>query len=385
MESKFLIVNDKEINGGKKICLIIHSLGIGGMERVMSKLATNFAQREKIEIHLILIGGKREIRYPIGESIKVHRPSFEFNNSKRIRHTFKTINFLRSKLKIIKPEAVLSFGEMWNNLVLLSVYKLNFPIYISDRSEPGKDLGRFQNYLRDKLYPTAAGYIAQTKQAKKVCLQKKWNRNIRIIGNPVRQVTAMKDIERENIVLFVGRLIKTKHVDQLIRMFNEVREPGWKLQVVGGDAKRLHLSKEYQKLIDKLQANDYISLEGEQQQVEKYYNKSNIFAFPSSSEGFPNVIGEALSAGLPVIAYNSVAGISDLISNGKNGFLIPLHDKRTFKERMKGLMEEKKLREKMSDEAKKIVNNFKVGEIADKFYNFIIDDCKEYGYKNSWR
>src|SRR5699024_8982886 len=159
--------------------------------------------------------------------------------------------------KLINPDSVLSFGEYWNNLVLLSLYGLSVPIYISDRTKPGKDLGRFQNILRNKLYPTATGYIAQTEQARKVCRQQEWNDNIKVIGNPVHQIPATDNTKRENIVLFVGRLIRTKHVDRLINMFKEVQNPGWKLEIVGGNAKKLNLLTEYQNLIDKLDANNY--------------------------------------------------------------------------------------------------------------------------------
>jgi hypothetical protein len=86
------------------------------------------------------------------------------------------MRFLRKKVKNIDPDTILSFGEYWNNLVLLSLYGLKYPVYISDRSQPDKDLGRVQNRLRDLLYPKAAGFIAQTSKAKEICLNKRWNR-----------------------------------------------------------------------------------------------------------------------------------------------------------------------------------------------------------------
>jgi len=49
--------------------------------------------------------------------------------------------------------------------------------------------------------------------------------------------------------------------------------------------------------------------------VKAYYLKSKIFAFTSNSEGFPNAIGEAQSAGLPVIAFDCIAGSSELSNN----------------------------------------------------------------------
>lgn len=357
----------------KIICLIIHSIGIGGMERVMHQLSVNFSEKKDVQVHIILIGKKREVVYSLPSSICVHLPSFEFDESRRVISTLKTVRFLRKKVKELRPNTILSFGEYWNNLVLLSLYGLSYPVFISDRSEPGKDLGKIQNFLRSILYPKAKGYIAQTEEAEKICLSERWNDNIRVIGNPIREIRSNGHAERENIVLSVGRLIKTKHFDQLIRMFVEINNPDWKLVIVGGDAKKLELSTELEALIKELRAEGSVFLEGEEKNIDQYYKKSKIFASTSSSEGFPNVIGEALSAGLSVVSYDCVAGPSDMIDHNKNGFLVPLFNKKVFKNCMKKLMEDEKARKIFQHNAQKKIKKYKPVKITDKFYSFIID------------
>lgn len=358
----------------KKICLIIHSLGVGGMERVMYQLAIAFSARRNVEVHLILIGRKREIIYDIPKSIIIHRPDFEFKNSRRLFHTIRTALFLRRVVQRTKFKTILSFGEIWNNLVLLSLIGCNSPIYIADRSQPGKNLGILHNFLRNQLYGRAAGYIAQTEEAKRVCLEHKWNNNVKVIGNPIRKIDAGGPVEKENIVLSVGRLIKTKHFDQLIQMFADIDNPDWRLVIVGGDAKKLSLSKGLKKLIKKLGAEKSIRLEGEQKDVDDFYRKSKIFAFTSSSEGFPNVIGEAMSSGLPVVSYDCKAGPADLISDSEDGYLVPLFDQDMFKEKLKLLMKDDDSRIKMGCQARKKVQEFSVARIAEQFFNFISDN-----------
>ncbi|MFH5833133.1 glycosyltransferase [Halalkalibaculum sp. DA3122] len=355
----------------KKIALVIHSLGIGGMERVMSQLANDFTQRENTEVHLILIGIRREIIYDISSSVTVHKPGFEFNNARRTVDTLRTMIFLRNRVKKINPDTVLSFGEMWNNLVLLSLYGSGYPVYVSDRSQPDKDLGKLHNHLRRVLYPGAAGYVAQTEVAKQVCNAKKWNQNIQVISNPVRKIESDEAVKKQNIILTVGRLIKTKHLDQLIKMFAEIDPKGWRLVIVGGDAKKMNLSTQLQALISELNVESSVSLEGYQKNIESYYLKSKIFAFTSSSEGFPNVVGEALSAGLPVVSYDCVAGPSDMIEDGVNGFLVDLFDMEMFKKRLQELMSNEDLRAQMSKSATRSMEKFTVDSIADKFYEFI--------------
>ncbi|REL24732.1 glycosyltransferase family 4 protein [Rhodohalobacter sp. SW132] len=364
----------------KRICLVIHSLGIGGMERVMSLLANNFSERRDSEVHLVLIGKKRQISYPLSENVVVHRPEFTFNNSRRTIDTLRTMRFLRAEVKAIDPDTVLSFGEMWNNLVLLSLFGLQYPVYVSERSQPEKNLGRLHNFLRDKLYPGAAGYIAQTEQAKEICLKHGWNHNVKVIGNPVRNVKPNPEIEKENIVLTVGRLIRTKHVDHLIEIFTSIDKPGWKLLIVGGDAKKQDLSEELQKQIDELNMNNRIFLEGQQKDVDRYYNRSKIFAFTSSSEGFPNAIGEALSAGLPVVAYDCVAGPSDMIADGENGYLVPLFDKEEFKRKLTKLMDSDTLRKSFSNKSDIKIQAFGEMEIVEEFYGFIMHESSISNY-----
>ncbi|MDY6994591.1 MAG: glycosyltransferase, partial [Pseudomonadota bacterium] len=189
--------------------------------------------------------------------------------------------------------------------------------------------------------------------------------------NPIRNVEHDASVKKENIVLTVGRLIPTKHVDQLIEIFTEIDKSGWKLVIVGGDAKRMTLSEELDALITELGVRDSVLLEGQQKDVDRYYNRSKIFAFTSSSEGFPNVIGEALSAGLPVITYDCVAGPSDMVEDERNGFLIPLFNKELFKEKLSLLMEDEALRLQMSDAAKNSIKKYSNSLVSNKFFKFI--------------
>ena len=340
----------------------------------MSLLANHFAEKSHTEVHLVLIGIKREISYPLDESVIVHRPGFEFSNRRRTFDTLRTMAFIRSEVKTIDPDTILSFGEMWNNMVLLSLWGLTYPVYISDRSEPNKDLGKLHNALRNKLYPSAAGYIAQTEKAGQICLDKQWNTNVKVIGNPIRTIKKDPTVFKENIVLTVGRLIKTKHIDQLIDIFADIDHPDWKLIIVGGDAKKLNLSEELQNKIDEKQKNGKIRLEGQQKNVDNYYNKSKLFAFTSSSEGFPNVIGEALSAGLPVVSYDCVAGPADMIDDGENGYLVELFDKTQFRNKLKKLMDNRALRKSLGQNAQKISQKFNSNEITDSFFSFIVSE-----------
>jgi GalNAc-alpha-(1->4)-GalNAc-alpha-(1->3)-diNAcBac-PP-undecaprenol alpha-1,4-N-acetyl-D-galactosaminyltransferase len=355
-----------------KICFVIQSLHPGGMERVMSELINQFATKENSELHLVLYGIKREIFYKLPPNISIHKPNFEFNNKFRLLSTIATIWALRKIVTKIEPTTILSFGELWNSFVLLALIGKSFPVYVSDRCQPDKSLGKFHNFLRKKLYPKATGIIAQTDIAKSIYLQQFNHNNIQVIGNPIRVINSEFNIPREKIVLSVGRLIITKHHDELIKLFVRINNPDWKLVIVGDDALKQNNMSRLQALIKELNAENQILLAGKQSDVDSYYLKSKIFAFTSSSEGFPNVIGEAQSAGLPVIAFDCIAGPSDLIENDKNGYLIPLFNYSQFEEKLRYLMENSVLIESMGDYARRSIKKFEAQIISEKFYNLIL-------------
>jgi glycosyltransferase involved in cell wall biosynthesis len=344
------------------------------MERVMSLLIEEFSLYAHVEIHLVLIGKERVVAYHLPKNVCIHKPKWEFNNAKRNLHTFKTILFIRKTVKTIDPSTILSFGEMWNNLVLLALTGKKYPVFISDRSTPNKNLGKLQNKLRDRLYPKAAGYIAQTEKAAYVASYKNWNSNIKIIGNPVPEIK-LDRIANTNI-LTVGRLIKSKNVNRLIEIFRQVLEDSnqaknWRLQVIGGNAAGLNILEELQQQVRDSRLGSYVALEGSRSNVLDYLANSEIFAFTSTSEGFPNALAEAMSAGLAVVAYDCMAGPSDLIDDGINGFLVPENDEELFKKRLITLVENAELRQSFGAEAQKKTRRFYQRPIAKKFLDFI--------------
>ena len=355
------------------VCLVIHSLSLGGMERVMSEIANWLAAGNKAIVHIVLIGNKRVVEYELHKAIHIHKPNFTFKQSRRFVDSLRTMLFLRAKVKAINPLAVLSFGEYWNNLALLALWGRKAPVYISDRSQPDKNLGRLHNFLRDRLYPTAAGMIAQTRTAANIAEDRRWNKNVRVIHNPIRPVQVVENwADRPKNILTVGRLIRTKNIDQLIRIFLAARQPGWKLVIVGGNAKKQNLLEELRTLVRSLGAEEYVSIEGAQAQVDRYYNDSQIFAFTSSSEGYPNVLGEAMCAGLPVIAYDCIAGPSDMIDDRKNGFLIPLFDQDQFTEKLKLLMQDENLRRYLGKRALEKSRRFRTPILAGEYFDFFL-------------
>ncbi len=355
----------------KKIVLAIPSLQAGGMERVMTEIANYLITNPNYSVTLVLYGINREIFYTLDPRVEVIKPKFNFNNDKRLISTFKTLAFLRKTFNQLNPYRILSFGELWNNFVMLSVLGTKHQVVLSDRSQPDKSLGFFQEWLRKRLYPNAYGIIAQTQKSLQIFKNKYHHKNIQIIGNPIRAILPNQST-RENIILSVGRLIKSKNHDALIRIFANLKNAEkWKLIIVGYDHLKQQNQAKLETLAKELRISERVEFAGKQKDVESYYLRSKIFAFTSSSEGFPNVVGEAMSAGLPIISYDCVAGPSDLIEDGYNGYLIPLNDEVLYLERLQRLIDDNELSERFASNSLIKIKEFEPNHILQKFEQII--------------
>ena len=359
----------------KKVCLLIDSLKVGGKERVLSELAGYFSSCPGIEVHLILFGNYELVHYPVPDGVNLHIPSFAYQRNRRIWYAFKSLVFVRRQVRRIDPCVLMSFGEIWNSFVLLALYGLPYRLFISDRCQPDRKYNRMQRLLRKWLYPKAYGIIAQTARAKEIFEKEFRHRNIKVIGNPIREIQGKPSGSSGDLtVLTVGRLIPGKNHQKLIEVFHKLEMENWKLLIVGGDLARQPLSPGLQGYIRELGAEENVILAGEQEDVDAFYLGSDIFAFMSDSEGFPNVIGEAQSAGLPVVAYDCVAGPSDMILDGENGYLVPLHDAELFQERLQRLMQDAGLRKRFGEHAKESIKSFALEKIGASYLSFLLEE-----------
>jgi len=189
--------------------------------------------------------------------------------------------------------------------------------------------------------------------------------NIRVIGNPLK-ITNEISVDRENIILNVGRFISTKQQALLVDYFTRIQPEEWKLYFFG-DGHKLNDVKIQVKDLGK---ESEILFLGVVHNIEDFYRKSTIFAFTSVSEGFPNALGEAMAAGLACISFDCEAGPSDLIKDGVNGFLIPENDHEKYISKLKLLINDESLRKEFGVRAKEKALEFSTDLIGKQYLDF---------------
>jgi glycosyltransferase involved in cell wall biosynthesis len=160
--------------------------------------------------------------------------------------------------------------------------------------------------------------------------------------------------ERNFVFLFVGRLVKDKGINELIWAFREVHKQHneVKLLLVG------NFEDEIDPLLPEVKNEIHNNLDivwvGYQSDVRKYFAISDILVFPSYREGFPNVVMQAGAMGLPSIVTD-INGCNEIIVEGINGIIIPPKDINRLKEKMELLLEDNSLRNKLKNNARKMI------------------------------
>ncbi|MGB1451713.1 MAG: glycosyltransferase family 4 protein, partial [Marinirhabdus sp.] len=165
------------------------------------------------------------------------------------------------------------------------------------------------------------------------------------------------------VFLFVGRLVKDKGVNELVKAFQKVhkKHPKTSLLLVG--PLEPDLDPLTPKTLQAMQNHQKIIATGYQKDVRPYFALSQALVFPSYREGFPNVVLQAGAMGLPAIVTN-INGCNEIITNNKNGLLIPPKNHNDIERAMLKLIEDKKLVTTLKLNARgTIVNQFKRTQI----------------------
>lgn len=349
-----------------RVLFVLPTLGVGGMERAATNLA-NIMVEEGIEVAFFLFA-KTNHFYNLNNHIDIFEPQ---NNNSILGNTKKILRYKKA-CKKWQPDAVISYGQTSNILAMIANLGTGKRLFISDRGNPliySKKLSH--KIIRWFCSKYLAGIIQQSQKAKDVALKEMRCKNIAVIGNPILPLddSLLCNAKRENIVVSVGRFISTKNFDLLIQWFSEL-PTDWKLVIVGGDF-QLERCKE---LVTQLKMEERIQLVGKQSNVKDYLLKSKIFAFTSTSEGFPNVIGEALAAGLPVVSFDCMAGPSEMITNGYNGYLVEDFDKEGFCRSLLYLINNEEERQRMSKNAVESIKKFDSRLITKRTIDFVINN-----------
>lgn len=160
--------------------------------------------------------------------------------------------------------------------------------------------------------------------------------------------------QQDTVFVFVGRIVKDKGVNELIDAFKDVMSKSVKLLIVGGFEKELNpiLPENEEFIIN----NSCVKYVGWQSDVRPFLYASDVLAFPSYREGFPNVVMQAGAMGLASIV-SDINGCNEIIENGKNGLVVPPKNHNALAKAMKKMIDDVELRMIMSANAREMIQS----------------------------
>jgi len=163
------------------------------------------------------------------------------------------------------------------------------------------------------------------------------------------------------VFLFIGRLVKDKGINELIKAFKKFNGKNVKLLLVGP------LETEQDPLLPEtlreISENKNIVAVGFQKDVRPYFAISDVLVFPSYREGFPNVVMQAGAMNLPSIVTD-INGCNEIIINNQNGIIIPAKNDLILQQAMSKIFEDEEFRNLLEKNSRKM--------IADRFQQKVV-------------
>ena len=348
-----------------KILIIAPCLAMGGIERASSNTANGLSELGAKVYFLSLF--KKEAFFKLNEGIEIIEPQ-GFNKTKL--SLFKSILWIRKEVKRVNPEHILVFNKFYGAITALALLGTKYPYFLSERSSPlfvWRQPMRAINKFAFSIKPPK-GVIAQTNIAAEY--QRKYFKKteVIVIPNSVREVQLFPEIKREKVILAVGRLNDyLKGFDLLIESFAKLKNQDWELHIAGGDEEGVALKEQ----AERLGVINRIKFLGKVKEIDKCYAYAGMFVIPSRSEGFPNALAEAMTAGCCCIAFDFTAGPRDIIVDGISGLIIENGNTTEMAKAIDYLIASSEKRMQLSKEAIKIREKLNENLIAEKIKRFI--------------
>ena len=326
-----------------RILMFLNSLGLGGAETMLLRCMPYFLDNE-ISIDFCCTGGTdaldRHFEKYCCEIVRIPKSVSLNKIARAICHqcSKKDYDLIHSQYGYVSGGACKAANEM-NIPIIVSFHGAMPYSLFAWRSVPIlSQIRLFWLRWHDFYIRKYATFVVGHSHSNLDAFDKAWSdyparyRFVRnCIGTPsvlmsqleARQILGFKD--SETLFLHVGSFERIKNHTGLLKIFKILREeiPDSTLVMVGDGSNRRNIEEEAKKL----KLVDRVRFEGHQLDPWPYYFASNVFIFPSLSEGYGNVLVEAQAAMLPVVA-SDIPGLRESLAPAQTDCLFRLPDYR---------------------------------------------------------
>lgn len=348
-----------------KIIIFIGTLQSGGAERVVSQISEMFANHF-CEV-IILTYYDLPVFYKIDSRIRLECVEAKTKS----RNHLKNALWMRKFVKRENPYVFLSFMISLNLFSIWSLAFLKTHLVVCERNDPSKIGSSLMRRFRNFSYHFCDRIEVQTQTGKNY-FSNRIQKKSTIIANPnhitLDQRNEVLSTQKENRIASVGRLIQQKNYPLLINSFAEILNfyPEYRLDLYGDGEDR----NELQKLVNSLGIDKNVEFHGVIPNAYMKLGSAKVFILPSYIEGMPNALMEAMAVGMPCVATD-VSGVRDIITDGENGFIVPVDDKEAMVDRIKKLIESDDLRKKFSHNTINLFEKFDKNKIFKQWLELV--------------
>jgi N-acetylgalactosamine-N,N'-diacetylbacillosaminyl-diphospho-undecaprenol 4-alpha-N-acetylgalactosaminyltransferase len=307
----------------KKVLFFSISLSQGGAERIISNIL-NEIDTNSFKPYLVLLSKKKF--YDIPENIPIFYLSKYSENTIiyflsfpiLIYRLVKLIN--TQKIDIIisflnKPSIIAYFSNLFigkRNEIKFLIAERSNPLYKSDKI---LSLFFIKFYLLNKIY-NSADFVLVNSKGFYQDIQKVFNlpeSKLYLFNNFIKSQKAINSATKNEIrnFLTIGRLDKGKNIKLLLDAFISLNNSNLKLTVVGKGP----LSIKFRKYLLKNDKYNQVVILDSYKNIPSLFFENDIFLFSSEHEGFPNVVLESITCGVPVVSTNCKYGPSEILQH----------------------------------------------------------------------
>lgn len=310
----------------KKVYFILSHLRAGGSERVFWILSQYF-DKSIYDVSLILLDSRNPFFSTDIEGVNIiNLDSVRASNS-----FFK----LRKLIKEERPYAIFTTGGHINTLLSLISLFVYIPKLIGRESNVMDVMTKLSG-IKDKFWDLFVPFtykrfnvaVCQSVEIRNSLANhyKIPQRKLVVIPNPVlpTKISIITHPKTEKKIIIIARLAVEKGIIRLLRMI-EILPEEYSLTIVGEGP----LEHNILRIIKSLKLSNRVRSVGLVSNVTQLIASHNLLVLPSFTEGFPNVVLEALAVGIPVVAFR-VGGVQAVLKHNFNGYIVDPDDVQTF-------------------------------------------------------
>lgn len=342
----------------------------GGIEKVLSQKANYFANVLGDDITIVTYNQRdEETCYPYSDQIKFIDlgVNYEIGKSYFHPHHLKKIPqhcaALKKVIQELKPDIIISssFGPDFYFIPFIAKQIPKIKEFHTTRFFSSQ-----VNTLKGKIMQIVSDFI-ETKFTRLVILNEDempfYNSgNIEVIPNPA-ELDGRKCALEKKAIISAGRISYQKNFEDLIEISKNINKefPDWEIHIYGDDY--LGNQAVLQKKINYCNLNSNVFFKGTSSDLKKTFLDYSIYAMTSNHETFPMVLLEAFSVGLPVVSYDCPTGPSRILTDEEDSFLVPYKNVDIFAEKLRYLMENENLRQRMGRKGIENIQRFDIEKV----------------------